>query len=402
MDFISNLSSNRQYPGSRALGAILVSLTLMTFAAGCSSSASGGSSCETDADCSVGTVCTAQGVCEGNVDCRFCAQDQICYKEEDSDGECSVPECGPNANGRTCDDGESCNNGKCVGGGTCTRNSDCPEGRVCNVLGKCVSDTDAGNTVDPDVGQTADTSTDSGPTGDPDVGVDAGSDAGNTCSSGGPSDCPPGHSPEATKWSTEYCACVQCLGDSDCSDGQSCRNGVCQEECAQSCSSSGGSTNCPSDVPYCLSGCCVECVGNADCSGDKVCIDGSCGQTPSDCTDSSVDCPQGYTCNTSNGECEQQQSNSECTENDPTCPPGETCNTTTNTCEPPSGGGGSCGMCGTNCTCPGNLTCSANFACTGCGFRAITDSQWHCPQGQTCFAIGDPLSHHPDNICASF
>lgn len=408
MRSICNSLKNRQYQSGVAGSlAVLAFAAVMVVAAGCGSEASQ-TSCDSDANCSVGTVCTAEGVCEGGVDCQFCTEEQICYTGEDPEGECSVPECGAGAQGRSCGEGETCEGGQCVSGDVITCESDdaCPEGMTCDALGKCVDpDGDDDSSEDPDAGTIEDASTDGGGTEDPDTGTDAGTDGGNTCPSGGPSDCPPGHSPEATKWSTDYCACVECTSDSDCGDGQSCRNGACQEECAQTCSSSGGSTNCPSDTPYCLTGCCVECVGNADCGGDQVCVDGTCGVAPEDCTDNPGDCPEGYTCNATSGECEQQESNQECTEQNPNCPPGETCNTMTNTCEAPSGGGGSCGQCQQNCTCPGNLTCNLNLACTGCAVRLLSsESNYFCPSGQNCIPLGSGFSGdpHPDNVCTSF
>lgn len=355
---------------------------------GCSNDAPGQTGCDAHTDCELGYACSEEGECL-QTSCDNCpnSDELICYKtEERPEGTCSAPECEEAAD---CDEpGAICEEGVCKPG--CSSNSDCGDGERCNAFGVCVegggADSDTGLT---DVGDTGTTDA----SGD-DVTVDGESADGDTSDVAGCSEvksCPRPGNEDADKWSSDFCACVECHGESDCSDGEECRGGICRPVCAQEdqCSGSG---ECSGSNPYCISDCCVECVGAMDCSDNDVCVDGSCTEGPDDCTADPSQCPENYSCNSDTGKCEKDSSGEECSEENP-CPSGEYCNQETNECETPSGGG-DCGRCESGCTCPGQSTCN-DFACVGCEVNLLDPSK-DCPEGQVCLP---PLTEGGESFC---
>jgi len=349
----------------------------------CNNDTAGAKSCSKHSDCDVGYACGKDGSCVqtacDDVPGEGCGEeDLVCIETDDfPQGVCSKPEC---ETASDCDDpGAVCADGVCQQE-ECSSEADCDAGERCNAFGQCTpSGTDTGTTTDAGV--------------DGDGGsVDGGSDTGDVtyeCDEE-PKNCPTSANPDADKWSERYCACVECTGDSDCeNDGEECRAGTCQPECTQECDSASGGESCSGDKPFCIADCCVECVGKMDCDEEKLCVDGQCqeGGGSGDCSDG--DCPEGYSCNSDTGKCEEGSSGQQCSQNDPTCPEGEFCNTDTGKCEAVSGGD-DCGGCNAGCTCPGSMSCDQQLlTCTGCNpFRQ------NCPgANQICLPFGG------QNVC---
>lgn len=380
-----NLEKSDSFGAERGFGLAiaLMAAGLMLTAVGCSSDAPAAGSCSSHSDCEVGKVCGADDKCVVESNCEFCegVDELVCIETEDDGSVCSKPECQSNEDCSTL--GEKCIQGVCKEE-ECSTNEDCPEGEICNSFGTCAMQGDVGTPADTgssdagmsDIDDSDDTEGDGGT--EPDTADDR--DAGS-CDE--VQECPANPDSDAEYWSSEFCSCVECRNDSQCSGDKECRDGSCGAACTQSCSGTGGDNSCPGDKPYCISECCVECIGAMDCPDGELCVDDQC--TPSDnegdCTEG--DCPTGYTCNSESGKCEQEGSNQGCSQSDPSCPEGETCNVQNGTCEPVSGGQ-DCGSCNAGCTCPGQGTCDPNFfQCTNCELT-ITGESKGCPDGQTC------------------
>lgn len=373
----------------------LVAVVSLVGGVGCSSDQPGQKSCASHSDCEVGQVCGADESCVVEANCEFCegSDELVCLEtDEHPDGVCSTPECETAADCETA--GEICTqDGRCAEA-ECADDSDCPDGEICNVVDQCAPASDTGVPEDAgledvggdDAGPAPD---DGGPTADG-TGGDSGGDGGS-CMEGGPEDCS-----SEEHWSSDLCTCVECLDDEHCEGDKECRDGSCRVACTQSCQGSGGDNNCPEDKPYCIAECCVECIGSTDCPDGQLCVDDECTESETDGDCSEGECPTGYACNTDSGQCEPEQSGEECSQSDPSCPSGETCNFQSNQCEPVQGGQ-NCGGCNSGCTCPGSSTCDTQlFMCTGCEY-SITGSSG-CPSGQTCFPASFFSTDLP-NVC---
>lgn len=107
-------------------------------------------------------------------------------------------------------------------------------------------------------------------------------------------------SDEGMETGRTYCinnVCQQCRGDGDCSQGQECVAGSC-EDIPGYCV---GTDDCPGNQVCRENSCGPECLSNADCTGDMECQGGTCVEPP-ECT-SNADCADGQRCR--NNECEE-------------------------------------------------------------------------------------------------
>lgn len=406
---MSALQSPRERTGAGASLFLLVAglaAFLMTMT-GCGSDTPGQQSCSEHSDCEIGMVCGADSECV-EVECEFCANDPdlVCIQNDEGKNVCSSAQCVEDADCPNA--GETCTNGQCVNE-ECTSSADCPGEQMCNAFGKCadpagadtgVPDTgmaDAGDTgVSPDTGGDQDTGTGDQDTGmdEQDTGVDKCANV--NCPGGKRCDpntgqcvdndcmktCPENGRPQYDKLDPNSCECVECTGDNHCSNGETCRTGICQAPCQTSCTPANADQKCTGDTPFCIGSCCVQCVGKSDCSNGEVCVDGTCKNAPNNCTPGN--CPAGTTCNQQSGKCEQQSSGMSCNPQDPSSCPGqfEFCDPMTKKCQSPTGGQ-QCGTCGANCMCPGNSTCQ-QFVCTGCQHIGPGPD---CPSGQACLPL---------------
>jgi hypothetical protein len=352
-------------------------------------------SCSSKDDCSAGKICNLAGACvDPPSSCssdQECPSGSVCFE----DGQCGSG-CSADAD---CETGKYCDTGARLCSPGCRDSVECGEGLVCGVNRTC-SCTDmscgAGKVCDTQTGtcmiQTI-TSCD-------EVTCQPGffcneqtfaCEQGCTSMAGQPNSCQAGEvcngatglcmgstcggrdgsscaGTDRPLWNTVNCFCAECLGDGDCTGGESCNaNGSCQT-CSPCDPNTPGvcGTGANADSPYCIAGCCVQCIGNADCPSGKICLDGVCGQPPS-CAQDPNACPSGYTCQ--NGTCAPPTNGGgACDIMDPSsCPLGQSCipdaQGGTGTCQ--SLGGGSCGLCNADCTCDGGLTCNG-FLCEGC------------------------------------
>jgi Cys-rich repeat protein len=66
-------------------------------------------------------------------------------------------------------------------------------------------------------------------------------------------------------------ACVECLEDANCPEGETCRNGTCAGGCT-------GDAECPAETPWCrlATGVCVECLGPEHCDAGEDCRANAC------------------------------------------------------------------------------------------------------------------------------
>lgn len=370
------------------------------------------SECVDDEDCGAGQTCTLAGTCEESscsspADCptgQYCASGSCedgCDQNEDcGEGEAcnaSTNECESGCmSNDDCDSGQTCDteSGACV----CTP-GECPAGSYCDdASGACVAATDCSQITCPQ-GEVCNSDTlecEAGCTPgscaaeDPNTICDqtSGQCVQNTCPGEDPTQCD--GDPNRPVWDAAKCFCAECLSDDDCPGTETCTSGGVCFECTQECDpmvpgQCGGST------PYCIDECCVSCVGAADCAEGEICIDGSCAPPPNCTADPSV-CPTGYNCD-ANGECQPPMQGGACSPDDPTtCPQGTFCDPTTLTCGLPGGGGpgggGFCGLCNADCTCPNGLNCNG-FLCDGCAANiSITDPTGGCPSGDVCLPLG--------------
>lgn len=126
--------------------------------------------------------------------------------------------------------------------------------------------------------------------------------------------------------------CSLCSNDTECTKGQKCLDGICQNtatacntniRCGDSCSA------CTSSTDLCSKGQCVQCVSDFNCTFEQVCDSGTnkCVPKPPECV-SDAECKYPWTtteyvCNTSVGKCELKKP--ECSlQSD--CKTGEVCN----------------------------------------------------------------------------
>lgn len=164
--------------------------------------------------------------------------------------------------------------------------------------------------------------------------------------------------------------CVECLFDTQCS------NGVCTDE--NTCAECTESSDCPSDRPVCDDAfACVECLTSANCqdSAAPICADSTCVACDGDST--CVDSALPY-CLEDRSACVECTSDEQCT--DGVCDPG------TNACV----------QCveNTDCTEPGATFCSAN-TCVECQ----TDEQCESSEAPFCSAAGACVTCANDSHC---
>lgn len=142
---------------------------------------------------------------------------------------------------------------------------------------------------------------------DPSAGGSGGSSSSGACETN--ADC---------SGSTPICdelagACVQCLFDTQCEEGQSCKNKACTASttCSSSldCVDNGSSTICDP-----ASSTCVECVAPEDCPTTADCVANTC--VPYVTCESSLDCPQGQVCAAALGRCVECETKADCPEGD--------------------------------------------------------------------------------------
>ena len=342
--------------------------------------------CQDDVDCDPGSVCTPSNSCT-SASCDHCVDDQICYVSSDNpDGTCSASDCSADAD---CGDELDCVDGSCSESSACSSNDDCPDGEICSPGGSCVEGEDNGGGGDD---CSDDTECDPGEECEDGSCVDDGSGGGDDC------ELDPGMCEGATPYLDENaCECVECQMTSHCTGDDVCQNGSCVDdgggssndspgpaECDTTCSQDQPGT-CGGDTPYCIDDCCVECIGSADCPGSEICEDNFC-SIPGGCSND-ADCPSGYECD--GGNCAPPDTGGSCDPDDlDSCPDGQICNQN-GECE--GVGGGDCGMCDPDCTCPGDSVCDG-FMCTGCDEMGIITGSDDCPDGQEClFGICMPL-----------
>lgn len=361
--------------------------------------------CDTKADCPAGKVCNLNGgcvdppsTCSNNEQCpagEVCLEDGTCRAGCASDTECLDTEYCVDST-KICATG--CRMGSCQAGQTCDLMSrscmsmvsnctmpgvTCPNGQVCNMAnGMCEAPVDrcagvmcaAGEICNPNTGMCMSSTCNATP-------------ADMMCTA------------PTQYWSQDLCACVECRNSLDCSNGLTCNtNGQCVT-CTVTCNPSTPGT-CGGNAPYCTGGCCNECIGAADCPQGELCLGGECAVPPS-CANDPNACTNGLVCNTANGMCEAPMiaPGTSCDPADPmSCPFGQFCTPGANgmgTCEGGLGGG-TCGLCNADCTCPGNATCDG-FFCSGCtpdmpllpflDFGVSAD----CPNNGNCLVLpGEP------------
>ncbi|QDG53748.1 hypothetical protein FIV42_24290 [Persicimonas caeni] len=345
--------------------------------------------CQSDADCADGEKCNLANECVPD-DSTGCTTSDDCgdgeYCDQDA-GSCAVGDCYDSTD---CADSETCDtNNTCVPDGTDPCGG-CPQGQTCNTqTSQCeVTGTEPCGGSCPS-GQVCNTQTDQC---EPEQNCDPACTDGQICDTTSgtciDNNCPPGTpepsdcaaDPVYNKFDADGCFCAQCLSDSDCDTGagETCNpNGECIV-CNESCDPSQGGNACSDPGFYCVSNCCIECVGNSDCPQGEVCVDGSCGAPP-DCSVDPSACTGGMVCNQSTGQCEMPQSGTSCS-SDADCQQGQFCDPSTQTCQSLIGDGS-----GMTCDpqCPsGPDACIFGMMCT-CPQDAMPWEQV-CPSGQVC------------------
>lgn len=382
--------------------------------------------CTSKDDCPDGKICNLNGACvDPPAECGTddqCPSGQVCVIRDGAANVCR-PGCAADTD---CEAGRYCNTAdkQCQPG--CRSNDECGEGETCDLAGthQCgceatscpqgkVCDPTSKKCIEQTATSCADLNCDSSqglycdqptltcvqgcvpaagtPNSCPDgefCDQNTGSCVSNSCPGEDPNQCQ--GDPDFPLWNATFCACVECLGDTDCDQGagETCNaNGQCFA-CTTACGSAAGAQSCGGATPYCVSDCCVECVGAADCPSGQICLDGSCGNPPSCANDPTV-CPTGYTCNA--GVCQPPATGGTCDPQNPTsCPTGTFCDPTTGTCQG-AGGGFGCGLCNADCTCDNGLSCDG-FLCGGCTTQIGFPPTSNCPSGQVCLdIIGEPV-----------
>ncbi|RMG14083.1 MAG: hypothetical protein D6729_14185, partial [Deltaproteobacteria bacterium] len=298
--------------------------------------------CQADSDCNEGESCV-DGRCEPGP--CLCADGSLCDENGQcgqNAGPCAGKRCGelcdpcegdPNADGcitvvSFCQADGSCRpeTPVCEGPGECDERGLCPDGTPCNPDGSCPG--------------------------------------GVVCSSDDV--CPPGTACvgglcEPCDERSGRCGPLQCQSDADCYQGEVCINGWCSPACGD---------------PNLGMPCVVECRSDDECAAGEYCgLDGLCHpvcdpSTGAACQCSSdADCPTGWTCDQTTGECIF-----ECDPNlgmpcvigcrsDADCAAGEYCGTDGlchPVCDPSTGA--AC-PCSSDAECPQGTTCGANGTC---------------------------------------
>jgi len=176
-----------------------------------------------------------------------------------------------------------------------------------------------------------------------------------------------------------------CYSDSNCEEGQQCKDGSCQSlDCESDGDCRGGMTcdgtscvavvNCVNDEGCndwrCFSGACVECLADGDCGGDLICIASTCRAGCEQDDDCSQPAP---ICDKLTGVCV------ECTE-DGDCAAGETC--LSGSCQPGTG----CKS-NTDCQAPTALCDTVSGTCVECLSGDDCDLEQECLEG-VCTGVG--------------
>ncbi len=277
----------------------------------------GGRRCDTNTHtctgCLVDSACPNGQVCDKlNYTCVECNRDEDCPPDEVCAPE--IKQCRECNDNSECDRGKTCSDHQCV---TCSTNESCA-GNSCN----CCPD-------------------------------------GTQCAASAPGANP---------------ACVECVTDSQCTDGKKCdsANGRCvdsipecntSERCGTQC------VKCPSDRPICLDGqVCVACRNDLECAAGEFCISGECSSCTTDrhcgarCEACDKQAPFCLTTGTTaSSSCVQCRNDSDC--------PGGQCNPATFTCVNSTG-------CEENCA-EQDKVCNGS-SCVECFADA------HCPCGGSC------------------
>ncbi len=238
--------------------------------------------CETNEDCNTADLCAPEAcgtVTGADSNATFCVADTV---------EC--PE------GEVCDPGT----GECVE--PCTDDAGCDDGAFCNGTETCDTDTGQCNVgeapcVEPQVcDEEADACVD--------CLDDAGCDDGDNCTTDACTDGACTNDPvvcDAGVCNPDDGQCVECLGDGDCAENEVCINNNCVAQCLMDADCDDGD-GCTTDRCLLETGLCesvaVVCEDDGDLCTTEACVDGACGSTP-------VECPEGQSCNSETGDCEE-------------------------------------------------------------------------------------------------
>jgi hypothetical protein len=318
--------------------------------------------CQIGADCSDGNVCT-NDVCTGGIctnpnntsscdDGLFCTSNDVCSGGSciGSNDPCAPPDlCSESLNAcveclgaADCVDGNVCTNDLCDASGACTYQNNtvvCNDNLFCTATDRCTGGACVG-------------------TGDR---------------------CPGERCNELTD------ACVQCLTDTDCFDGNPCTDEVCNNGVCQITNN----TNPCNDALFCTANDVCSggaCVGSVDpCSAPLLC---------SESLNACVECLTASHCNDNNPCTTDQCIGGICTNTNNTsvCDDGLFC-TATDRCS-----GGSC--VGTGNPCSGGTTCDeANSRCVTCFVDAECNDGIACTV-DTCSAQGACLFSPSNNFCS--
>lgn len=228
--------------------------------------------CQKDSECPEGQVCK-QGVCESCAEDSDCATDQIC-----STGSCSKAECDSNT---PCTNGQVCKQKRCD---ACTQDTECSSGQICE-SGTCQTPQCDSQTPCND-GKVCTQGRCSSCTNDKECGLNrickasscvTGCRDNNACTSKSASKC---------KVSTN--TCVACLNTSHCGGGT-----ICQKNKCVACKSDAQCPSTPKAPQLCLSGACkaADCRQDSDCSNGQVCKNHLCSKCSQD-----SDCATGEIC----------------------------------------------------------------------------------------------------------
>lgn len=157
-------------------------------------------------------------------------------------------------------------------------------------------------------------------------------------------------------------SCVECVGASDCADGNTCAANTCVE--SNRCVNSLDCVAASGERPICdrLAGECVECATAADCGDSADCVRNAC--VPFTACVNSLDCEAGNVCDRTLGRCV------ECA-NDPDCTDGARC--VAHTCRAPCDSDNDCTGAGLLCdfdlgvcaACLGDDDCADAEFCSG-------------------------------------
>lgn len=263
--------------------------------------------CKTDSDCGSGTRCIANQCIVACTNDAQCAASQFCLDPNGTGGSCTAKIATGRALPSSCTlvlGSRACQSGLCrTSDNTCVQcvaETDCPTGNVCSAnlcTPACTKDAQCGS------GQWCNDPTGTGGA------CTAGIAAGMTL----PYSCTPALGSRACI--TGLCRtndnrCVQCLLDSDCSNGGICSANVCKVACTKdsqcsasqwcndptgtggvctnklasnqtlpsglACSPALGSRVCQSSLCRIADNTCVQCITTSDCSAGNLCINNTC------------------------------------------------------------------------------------------------------------------------------